>query len=306
MQGAWTAGALSRPTGFGTGRALRSDVMRGSASAVELQRHFPGEGEMPRLFRSTDWSVLPMGSVDSWPKHVLTAITLMLESPLPMMLVWGQDFRLLYNDACLTLFGGRHPESFGKPGPESLPDAWDKLEPLLEVSRQGKAIRHDDLYLPLTRNGNLEDRYLTFSVSPLRDPSGAIDAAFAVIEDTTARVEERRRLSTLLELSRHTPGARTVEQACRDTIDVFARNPVDVPFSLVYLLQEPTGQARLIALSGLRAQTPAAPPMMDLNGHGDLHDRWPLGEALASHEQPIILTDLDSRFGGTLIGAAHH
>jgi PAS domain S-box-containing protein len=277
--------------------------MSGSVSAVESHRHFPGQGETAGLFRSTDWSVLPTGPAESWPKHILAAVNLMIDSSVPMVVAWGPDFRLLYNDPCLPLLGTRHPKSFGKPAFESLPDAWDRLEPLLHASRKGKAIHHHDLYLPSYKNGNIEDCYLTFSLSPLRDPSGSIDATFAVIEDTTARVEERRRLSTLLELSRHTAGARSLEQACRDAMDVFARNPIDVPFALVYLLQQPTGPARLTALSGVGAGTSAAPPMVDINGH--VEDRWPIRDALASHE-PLILNNVDSRFDGTLIGAAYH
>ena len=46
---------------------------------------------------------------------------------------------------------------------------------------------HEDQYLPIERNGRLEDVWWTYSYSPVRD-DGAIAGVLVVCQETTARV----------------------------------------------------------------------------------------------------------------------
>lgn len=44
-----------------------------------------------------------------------TALSVCLHAQVPMLLVWGQRARCIYNDACIALLGPRHPAAFGQP-----------------------------------------------------------------------------------------------------------------------------------------------------------------------------------------------
>ncbi|WDM69485.1 PAS domain S-box protein [Xanthomonas cucurbitae] len=44
-----------------------------------------------------------------------TTLSVCLHARHPMVLVWGEDARCIYNDACIALLGGWHPAAFGQP-----------------------------------------------------------------------------------------------------------------------------------------------------------------------------------------------
>lgn len=44
-----------------------------------------------------------------------TTLSLCLHAQAPMLLVWGEQSRCIYNDACAALLGERHPAAFGQP-----------------------------------------------------------------------------------------------------------------------------------------------------------------------------------------------
>lgn len=44
-----------------------------------------------------------------------TTLSVCLHAQVPMLLVWGDQSRCIYNDACIALLGARHPAAFGQP-----------------------------------------------------------------------------------------------------------------------------------------------------------------------------------------------
>ena len=116
-----------------------------------------------------------------------------------------------------------------------------------------------------------------------------------VTEDTERTIGERR-LRTLRELAARTSaGAKSAEEACQTGTRTLAENPHDLPFVLVYLLDD-KGSARLAGATGLPEGSPAAPPMIDLSRAGGRGERWPLSSVRESGLAEIV-TDLEERFG---------
>src|SRR5262249_41536183 len=73
-----------------------------------------------------------------------------------------------------------------------------------------------------------------------------------------------RRLRTLRELAaRTTEEARSAEEACQTAARTLADNSRDVPFALVYLLDEKAGVAHLVGATGLPEGSPAAPRVIE-------------------------------------------
>ena len=83
--------------------------MSNCPGGVQLDRLFPGEGQMARLYRATDWSTLPPGDVELWPHNLRASVSLMMESRCPIIIAWGPEFRCFYNDAFLPVLGHKHP-----------------------------------------------------------------------------------------------------------------------------------------------------------------------------------------------------
>ena len=259
----------------------------GSATADCLA----GGGEMGALMRSFDWSTTRLGPVAHWPQSLRTAVSIMLDSAFAMVVAWGPEFVLLYNDRYRPILGAtKHPGALGKPAEEIFPEVWGFIGPLFEKTRHGEAVALDDVLVPLDRNGYLEDCYFTLSYSAIRDESGGVGGMLAVVAETTERVQGERRLVALRDLAA-LGDARNAEEVCRRAETVLAQNPVDVPFSLLYLLQPDRRCARLAAATGVPRGAAAAPGEVALDDA-----RWPLGDAYRAHRKSVV-DDLPARFG---------
>src|SRR5581483_12409212 len=193
---------------------------------------------MGRLMRAHDWSATPLGPAEDWPQSLRTAVSICLNSRLPIVLWWGPELRLLYNAAWRPVLGQtKHPQALGSPGREVWPEIWHIIGPMLEgVLATGQATWSDDQLLPLDRNGYLEEAYFTYSYSPILDESGKVGGVFSAVSETTLRVVGERRLRTLRELAAQASTAKTPDEAGRAVLRTFAANPADVPFALLYFL----------------------------------------------------------------------
>ena len=81
-----------------------------------------GGGELGELVRTTDWASTSVGACDAWPQSLRTAISFVVESALPMALVWGPE-RLFYNDAFRPLVGDEHPRALARAAHDLWSDA---------------------------------------------------------------------------------------------------------------------------------------------------------------------------------------
>ncbi|KAF0094825.1 MAG: PAS/PAC sensor hybrid histidine kinase [Puniceicoccaceae bacterium 5H] len=112
-----------------------------------------------------------------------------------MLVLWGADNWLLYNDACREVLGDKHPLSLGCSATEVFAEAWDRLWPLVErVKETGEAAEAQERYLPEGQDGQAKDIWLNFSFSPVRDEDGRIEGVLAVAQDVTEQVKARREL----------------------------------------------------------------------------------------------------------------
>jgi hypothetical protein len=158
-----------------------------------------GGGEMGALMRAHDWAATPLGPLATWPQSLRTSISTCLDCAFPILVWWGPQLVMLYNDEYRTILGSaKHPDAFGKPGRKVWPDIWDVIGPMLDqVMSRGEATRSRDLLLVMDRHGYVEESYFSFSYSPIRDESGGIGGVFTPVLETTGRVIGERRLRTL-------------------------------------------------------------------------------------------------------------
>jgi len=171
-----------------------------SSAAPKDDPVFPGDGEMAARCRALDWSTTPLGKVEGWSHSLRTTVGVLLASRHPMFLWWGPELVQIYNDAYRPSFGagGRHPRALGTRGREFWTDIWDTIGPQIEqVMGGGGATWHEDQYLPIERNGRLEDVWWTYGYSPVRDDDGRIGGTLVVCQETTGRVLAEQRLRAL-------------------------------------------------------------------------------------------------------------
>lgn len=253
---------------------------------------------MGALMRSLDWSDTPVGAVESWPQSLRTAVSICLGSRHPIEIWWGPEYVRFYNDAYRPILGAnKHPQFLGRPGRECWGEIWDEIGPMLDsVMETGNATWSEDYPLMVTRNGYLEETYFTFSYGPLRIETGAVGGIFCACTETTGRVLGERRLRTLRDLASRSAEAKEVTEACGLAADALAANPHDIPFALLYLIDESGTEARLAASVRMEPGNEAAPLLVRLDEPGHSAQGWPLGRAVESGEEEL-LEDLAERFG---------
>jgi PAS domain S-box-containing protein len=261
---------------------------------------FTGKGEMARLMRTVDWSQTLLGAIETWSQSLRTALSICLNSRFPMVIWWGKELVLLYNDAWQPILGTKHPNSLGKPGQQVWPEIWHIIGAQLNsVLETGEATWSDDMLLLVDRFGYVEEAYFTYSYSPIFLETGEVGGAFSAVTETTQRVIGERRLSTLRELAANTVEAKTVNQTCCIACATLANNPYDIPFALLYLVKDDGNIARLTSTSGIKAGTPASPEEVDLTQDTDL---WRLSQVQETTEA-VLIDDLKTRFGDLPGGA---
>ncbi|MDQ6661585.1 MAG: PAS domain-containing protein, partial [Chloroflexota bacterium] len=257
---------------------------------------FTGRGEVGKLMRSIDWTQTPLGSIETWPQSLRTAISICLASRFPMLIWWGPELVMLYNDAYLPILATKHPKAMGQRGKECWPEIWNIIGPMLEgVLIRGEATWSENQLLLLERNGYPEECYFTFSYSPIRDESGGVGGIFTAVSETTGQVLGDRRLRTLHDLAERAGEAKTAEEVCFIATEMLAGNTADIPFALLYLLDNDGKQASLAGSFGVNPDSLAGSRLVDLTqpeGFG----QWPLAQ-VASTGQPALVDSLSERFG---------
>jgi signal transduction histidine kinase/PAS domain-containing protein len=167
-------------------------------------------GEAGRLIAERDWSQTALGPIDAWPQSLKTALALLLLSPVPIVMLWGEDGVMLYNDAYSVFAGGRHPELIGSPVREGWPEVADFNDHVMKVGLAGGTLAYRDQELTLYRHGAAEQVWMNLDYSPVLDESGAPAGVIAVVVETSERVKADRRLATererLLQAFEQAPG----------------------------------------------------------------------------------------------------
>jgi len=150
-----------------------------------------GGGEMGQITRTFNWSESPLGEPSTWPQSLRTTLSILLNSKFPMFLFWGQDLICFYNDAYRPSLGnnGKHP-AVGMRGEDLWPEIWHFIKPIIDqVLQGGDSAWYEDQFLPIFRNGRLEDVYWTFSYSAVYDETGKPAGVIVVCTETTEKVK---------------------------------------------------------------------------------------------------------------------
>ncbi|MDR6608933.1 ATP-binding protein [Pseudomonas synxantha] len=151
-------------------------------------------GEMAGRIRAFDWSLTELGPLDSWSKSLSSAVQLMLASPLPMVMLWGQSGYMIYNDAYSKFAGGRHPYLLGSTVELGWPEIAEFNRHVVDTCLAGGTLSYRNKVLVLLRDGVPEDVWLDLYYSPVADDDGCPAGVMAMVVETTEWViSERRR-----------------------------------------------------------------------------------------------------------------
>ena len=154
---------------------------------------FEGGGECGALLRRMDWTATPLGPPATWPQELRTLVNIMLGSVQPMLIIWGRERTVLYNDGYAAMCGNRHPQALGRAFSELWFDIWEQIEPIVEAAYAGQGTSMDDIAFTMHRKGYPEETHFAFSYTPVRSGDGRVLGIFCACSETTGEVLMRRR-----------------------------------------------------------------------------------------------------------------
>ncbi|GLQ90103.1 hypothetical protein GCM10007898_36780 [Dyella flagellata] len=257
---------------------------------------------MGALMRATDWSKTRLGPVENWPSSLKTMLGVVLGSRFPMMIWWGSELLQLYNDAYRPILRHKHPASLAQPGAQCWAEVWDEAGPLVRSIQEGRpATWMEDWQLFISSDEMAEETYFTSSYSPVRGDDGSVAGVLNTVQETTVKVQSERQIRMLHDLARRVADAKSEHEACLIAVDVLAANALDLPFVLVYGMDQSAQSATLVASHGWKqidGQPVAA--QVPINDQANTQD-WPFAAVMQS-AQEVTVDNLSARFGPMPMG----
>jgi PAS domain S-box-containing protein len=220
---------------------------RAQATIPDSALWLGGGGDMGAATRALDWRATLLGPLESWPQSLRSAVSICLGSRFPMVVLWGPQLIMLYNDAYAPLLGDKHPSALGRSIREVWTEIADVIAPLIEgVMKTGEATWIPDGFLALERHGAPEETYFSYSFGPVRIEDGSVGGILAVTIETTQRVVSERRLAFLKALADATAGSGDASEVCARAMAEVGGGTQDIRHAAIYL-RGPEHGDRLVA-----------------------------------------------------------
>ncbi|MDW5317182.1 PAS domain-containing protein [Rhizobium sp. PL01] len=157
---------------------------------VDRAFHWPiGGGEMGERIRSFDWSSTSLGPISAWPVHLRIKVNSIVNSPIPQVLMWGEDHVMIYNDGYIAIAGGYHPRALGGRVKEVWPEIWDWNSKILDAGLRGEVQSFRDQPLVLKRDGAPETVIFDLFYTPIYDERGKVDGVLCTVLENTEKYQ---------------------------------------------------------------------------------------------------------------------
>lgn len=134
-----------------------------------------------------DWSRTDVGHPDAWPPALRVATDLMLNSPLPTIVMWGRQQVMLLNQPYATL-SGLPTQPPGGRVPAMQPTAWSWNPRALEQAWQGQPLVFPGQTLQMWRADGVSEHRFDLYYTPLRDGDGNVLGVHCVLAPPSAAV----------------------------------------------------------------------------------------------------------------------
>ncbi len=158
-------------------------------------------GMLGQRIAAADWSTTALGSIANWPHALRGAVSLILQARTPMVLMWGTDGVMFYNDAYAAVVGPQNQTRMGCTAREAWGDNHDFIDNVLKVGLAGDALQYRDHEVTITRDITTEQMWLNLDYSPVLGEDGVPAGVICFLAETTDRVLAGRKAAFLLSLS---------------------------------------------------------------------------------------------------------
>ncbi|KAF2006728.1 hypothetical protein P154DRAFT_481635 [Amniculicola lignicola CBS 123094] len=267
----------------------------------------PVSSSLPRhiqFARSIDWASTALGPIEFWSNDLRAMCNLVMASPHPASMYWGDELVAIYNEAYIGLAGQKHPKLMGQSYKVAWAEIWDDVKDVFMNARlTGQATMKDDDCLFMKRNGFLEETYFSWSIIPMVGEDGTVMGLYNPAFEKTRRKIAERRMLTLREVGERTATARDVKSFWEQVLLALTENEHDTPFATLYSVSDDTDSdvsslhssslfgtkhCYLEGTLGVPTHHPSAPEQIDLKegqeGFG------PVFREVMKTDKPVVLS----------------
>ncbi|KHN96745.1 ATPase-like, ATP-binding domain protein [Metarhizium album ARSEF 1941] len=269
----------------------------------------PLHGNLPdhiKFAKTRDWASTALGPMIDWAPGLRAMSSLVMATPHPAAMYWGQDMVIIYNEAYVSLAGKKHPDLMGMAYTEGWPEIWEEIEPVFENAwKSGQSTMKHDNRLFIKRDGFLEETFFSWAIVPLLGNDGEVVGLYNPCFENTRRTINERRMLTLREMGERVATATTVTGFWPQVQAGLEYNEFDVPFSIIYSVREeyesevsslhsgsllPSSQLALEGAPGVPHGHVAAPPSIDLKSSDEGFAPY-MRQCMAMGGAPVVLSE---------------
>lgn len=219
--------------------------------------------------KSIDWASTSLGPIDGWSSELRSMCNLIMASPHPAAMYWGEDLIAIYNEAYIYLAGQKHPQLMGQSYKVAWAEIWESVKGFFDVAtKTGESTMKEDDCLFIQRaktDGKLEEAWFDWSLIPLVGGDGAVVGLYNPAFEKTKRKVGERRMGTLSSVGEKTSTAKDLETFWTQVILGLEPNAHDAPFVLLYAVTD-----EIDSDSQSSGYTNNAPPVRHCNLKGSI------------------------------------
>jgi len=134
---------------------------------------------------SPDWSRTALGDPAGWPPGLRVTVDILLNSPHAMLLMWGGEQIMVYNDAYAELIGLPGLRAPGGGVPSMRPAAWSWNSEAIRLAWQGRGASYRGASLPVWRDG-MQQIGLDLYYTPVRAGDDAVAGVLCTLTPARA------------------------------------------------------------------------------------------------------------------------
>ena len=135
---------------------------------------------------SPDWSRTALGEPAGWPLSLRLTVDILLNSPSAMLLMWGAEQIMVYNDAYAQLIGLSSLRAPGGAVPSIQPAAWSWNGAAIRSAWAGVSASYRGASLPAWRSGVAVQLPLDLYYTPVRDDQGLVGGVLCTLAPAQA------------------------------------------------------------------------------------------------------------------------
>lgn len=149
-----------------------------------------------RSTASYDWSGSSLGDVGAWPLALRLSADLLLNSPLPALLVWGREMVLVFNDAYGAMAGPGYGRVPGGSVPPVMPPPLAAAGDAMERAWRGEPQVLPDKVLSFRHLDGPHEHRCDLRLTPVRDEQGVVRGVLLGLAPATHPVAEEEPASS--------------------------------------------------------------------------------------------------------------